>query len=120
MLYREGFVFNHMGYAAAIAWLLFVVVLVLNAGAVLVRSPPRLLRRGRAMTAVAKPRTRSIADRGPVAKQYRRFLGRSAILMFALLIIGAYLLPLLYMVTTAFQQPGQSTTPGAPVWPAAP
>jgi multiple sugar transport system permease protein len=27
VLYREGFVFNHMGYAAAIAWLLFVIVL---------------------------------------------------------------------------------------------
>ena len=27
---------------------------------------------------------------------------------------------MLYMVTTAFQQPGQSTTPGAPVWPASP
>ena len=26
-LYREAFVFNHMGYAAAIAWLLFVIVL---------------------------------------------------------------------------------------------
>lgn len=30
VLYREGFVFNHMGYAAAIAWVLFVVVLVLT------------------------------------------------------------------------------------------
>jgi ABC-type sugar transport system permease subunit len=32
VLYREGFVFNHMGYAAAIAWLLFVIVLVLTMG----------------------------------------------------------------------------------------
>ncbi len=30
VLYREGFLFNHMGFAAAIAWLLFVVVLVLT------------------------------------------------------------------------------------------
>jgi ABC-type sugar transport system permease subunit len=30
LLYREGFVFNHMGYAAAIAWLLFAVVMVLT------------------------------------------------------------------------------------------
>jgi multiple sugar transport system permease protein len=30
VLYREGFVFNHMGYAAAIAWLLFVIVMVLT------------------------------------------------------------------------------------------
>ena len=30
VLYREGIVFNHMGYAAAIAWLLFVIVLALT------------------------------------------------------------------------------------------
>jgi ABC-type sugar transport system permease subunit len=29
-LFREAFVFNHMGYAAAIAWLLFVIVMVLT------------------------------------------------------------------------------------------
>jgi multiple sugar transport system permease protein len=29
-LYREAFVFNHMGYAAAIAWLLFVIVMVIT------------------------------------------------------------------------------------------
>jgi multiple sugar transport system permease protein len=32
VLYREGFQFNAMGYAAAIAWLLFVVVLLLTLG----------------------------------------------------------------------------------------
>ena len=30
VLFREGFVFNHMGYAAAIAWVLFVIVLALT------------------------------------------------------------------------------------------
>jgi multiple sugar transport system permease protein len=30
VLYREGFIYNHMGYASAIAWLLFVIVLVLT------------------------------------------------------------------------------------------
>ena len=40
--------------------------------------------------------------------------------MFALIIVSAFLLPLLYMVTTSFQQPGQASTPGAPVYPAAP
>ncbi len=72
------------------------------------------------MTAVARSEGRSFTDRSPVARSYRRFLGRASILMFALVIISAYLLPLGYMVTTAFQQPGQSTTPGAPVYPAAP
>ena len=32
VLFREGFVFNHMGYAAAIAWLLFAIVLLLTIG----------------------------------------------------------------------------------------
>jgi multiple sugar transport system permease protein len=40
--------------------------------------------------------------------------------MITLIIVGAYLVPLLYMVTTAFQQPGQATTPGAPLYPATP
>lgn len=58
------------------------------------------------MTATARPTGRSLTDRSPVARSYRKFLGRSSILMFALIIISAYLLPLLYMVTTSLQQPG--------------
>jgi len=65
-------------------------------------------------------RETSLRDRGPTARAYRRYLGRAGITMFALIVVSAYLLPLLSMVTTAFQQPGQSATPGAPVWPAAP
>ena len=72
------------------------------------------------MTAVAQSGERAFSDRSPIARTYRRFLAKSMLLMFALILIGAYLLPLLYMVTTAFQQPGQSTVPGAPVWPAEP
>src|SRR5262245_17901893 len=71
------------------------------------------------MTAIARP-ARSLSDRGPVSRSYRRFLAKASITLFAVAIISAYLLPLLYMVATAFQQPGQSTTPGAPPWPAAP
>ena len=70
------------------------------------------------MTAIARPPGRALNDRSPIGRSYRRFLGRSSILMFALIIVGAYLMPLLYMVTTSLQQPGQSTTAGAPVWPA--
>ena len=72
------------------------------------------------MTTAAKEQTRSFAERGPVARAYRRYLGRASLFMFAMLLISAFLLPLLYMVTTAFQQPGQASTPGAPVYPAAP
>jgi len=65
-------------------------------------------------------RLRALSDAGPVAKSYRRFLGKASVTMLALLILGAYLLPMLYMVMTAFQQPGQASTPGAPVYPAKP
>src|SRR5215510_5067961 len=63
---------------------------------------------------------RAITDAGPVSRSYRKFLGKASLTMIALIILSAYLLPLLYMVTTAFQQPGQSSTPGAPVYPAKP
>ena len=63
---------------------------------------------------------RSFAERGPVGRAYRRYLVRASLTMFALIIVSAYLLPLLYMVTTALQQPGQSATPGAPIYPAVP
>jgi multiple sugar transport system permease protein len=77
------------------------------------------------MTATATTRStataeRSFGDRSPVARSYRRYLGRATITMFALIIVSAYLLPLVYMVTTAFEQPGQISTPGAPFWPAEP
>ena len=71
------------------------------------------------MTAITAP-VRAFSDRSPVSRSYRRYLGKASITMFAILLISAYLVPLLYMVTTAFQQPGQSTTAGAPPWPATP
>jgi multiple sugar transport system permease protein len=72
------------------------------------------------MTGRSPTRLRSFSDRSPVSRSYRKFLGRASLTMFALLIVGAYLLPLLYMVTTSLQQPEQRTTPGAPFYPAAP
>jgi multiple sugar transport system permease protein len=71
------------------------------------------------MSAVAPP-LRTFGDRSPISRSYRRYLGRASLTMFALVVISAYLLPLLYMVTTSLQQPGQSTTAGSPVWPATP
>jgi multiple sugar transport system permease protein len=72
------------------------------------------------MTATAPALERSFADRSPVGRTYRRFLAKAVVTMVAVVIVSAYLLPLLYMVTTAFQQPGQASTPGAPIYPAAP
>ena len=65
-------------------------------------------------------RLRALSDAGPVSKSYRRFLGKASITLLAVTILSVYLLPLLYMVTTSFQQPGQASTPGAPIYPAKP
>ena len=77
----------------------------------------RTVRRVRPDTAL---NVRPFSDRSPVSRSYRRYLGRASVTLFATMILTAYLLPLLYMATTAFQQPGQASTPGAPIWPAAP
>ena len=66
------------------------------------------------MTSVAKTHATSFADRGPIARAYRQYLGKASLFMFAMLLVSLFLLPLVYMVTTAFQQPGQASTPGAP------
>ena len=72
------------------------------------------------MTRVARTAELSLADRGPVARSYRKFLAKASITAFAVILVTAYLSPLLYMVTTSFQQPSQVATPGAPIWPATP
>ena len=68
-LFREAFVFNQMGYGAAIAWLLFVIVLVLTLVLFCVRPEARLLRRAASDDDASPRRTpRSFGDRGPVAQ----------------------------------------------------
>jgi multiple sugar transport system permease protein len=66
------------------------------------------------------PTERAFSERGTVARMYRRYLAKASVTMLAFIVVGAYLLPLLYMVTTSFQQPSQVSDPGAPVWPATP
>jgi multiple sugar transport system permease protein len=63
---------------------------------------------------------RSFGERSAVARAYRHYLAKASITMFAFILVSAYLLPLLYMVSVSFQQPSQIATPGAPPWPAAP
>jgi len=72
------------------------------------------------MTPSSKRAERSWSDRSPVARAYRRYLGRALLTMLAVIIVSAFLTPLAYMVTTSFQQPSQISTPGAPIWPAKP
>jgi multiple sugar transport system permease protein len=71
------------------------------------------------MTAKAAPLP-SLADSSLLARSMRGFLGKAGITMFAVVVLSAYLLPLLFMVTTSLQQTGQRSTPGAPIYPAVP
>ena len=76
-LFREAFWFSRMGYASAIAWLLFAIVLRVDAGAVLGGAESGLLRRGRPVTKVGTfPTERSFGERSSVARMYRSYLGQ--------------------------------------------
>ena len=72
------------------------------------------------MTAPATARLIPFSDRGPVARSMRRYLGRATLTLVAVMLLSAFLLPLLSMVTLSLQQAGQRTTAGAPFYPATP
>jgi multiple sugar transport system permease protein len=50
----------------------------------------------------------------------RRYLGRASLTLLAVMLLSAFLLPLLSMITISLQQGGQRSIPGAPVYPAVP
>jgi multiple sugar transport system permease protein len=52
--------------------------------------------------------------------QLRRFLAISGFTLFASMVASIFLMPLLYMTATAFKSETQTSTPGAPPFPAAP
>jgi multiple sugar transport system permease protein len=72
------------------------------------------------VTTGARATQPSFSDRSPVSRTYRRFLGRASLTLLGVLILSAFLLPLLAMVTASLQESSQRTTPGAPVYPATP
>jgi multiple sugar transport system permease protein len=53
-------------------------------------------------------------------RQMRGFTGRAGITLLAISVVSVFLMPLGYMVATAFKERTQLTTPGAPLYPAAP
>ena len=83
-----------MGYASAIGWLLFTIVLILTV-ALFAFARRRVYYRGRgSMSARTNPRLLSFSDRGPVVRSLRRYLGRATITLFAVMLLSAFLLPL--------------------------
>jgi hypothetical protein len=72
------------------------------------------------MTARAEGRLLSFSDRGPVARTMRRYLARGSLTLFAIMILSAFLLPLVAMATASLEDAGQRATAGAPIYPASP
>lgn len=72
------------------------------------------------MSAVARPIGRARTVSGPLRGQARRFAAMSGVTLLAVTVVSAFLMPLAYMVATAFKDPSQLTAVGAPLYPAAP
>jgi multiple sugar transport system permease protein len=72
------------------------------------------------VSAVAAPIREPRAASGPLRRHMRQFAAKSAVTLIAITIVSAFLMPLAYMVATAFKDPGQLTAIGAPLYPAAP
>ena len=64
--------------------------------------------------------SRPIANRGLVSVRLRRFTAAWGLTSLAVMIVSAFLMPLAYMLFTAFKDDSQLTAPGAPLGPASP
>ncbi|HEU4919282.1 MAG TPA: carbohydrate ABC transporter permease [Candidatus Limnocylindrales bacterium] len=62
---------------------------------------------------------RALSATGPLGAQMRRFGAVAGVTLLAVTIVSAFLMPLAYMVATAFKDQSQLTTVGAPLYPAA-
>jgi len=72
------------------------------------------------MSAASQPLRRTLSTPAPMQRQMRRFTAVAAMTLFAVTIASAFLMPLAFMVATAFKDQSQLTAPNAPLYPAAP
>ena len=72
------------------------------------------------MTTRTAPLDQSLSIGSPLRRQMRKFTASAAVTTLAIAVVSVFLLPLLFMTSTAFKDKIQLTTPGAPLWPAAP
>src|SRR5919109_229114 len=72
------------------------------------------------MTAQAGARLPSFWDGSALSRSLRGYLGRASLTLLGVILLSAFLLPLLSMLTLAFEEAGQRTTAGAPWYPASP
>ena len=72
------------------------------------------------MTAAAPSLSQPLAVGSALRGQLRRFLAVSGLTLFASVLVSVFLMPLAFMSATAFKSETQTSTPGAPIWPAEP
>jgi multiple sugar transport system permease protein len=73
------------------------------------------------MTAISLPGRRGrLRAPAPAMRGSRRFAAVSGVTLLGITIASAFLMPLVFMASTAFKEKAQLTTPGAPLWPAKP
>jgi multiple sugar transport system permease protein len=72
------------------------------------------------MTTRSEVRLPSFGDGSPISRSLRGYLVRSSLTLAAVVILGAFLLPLVSMLTASLQDAGQRSIPGAPFYPASP
>jgi multiple sugar transport system permease protein len=72
------------------------------------------------VSALAERPPRPIGATGVLARRMRRFTAASGLTLLALVVVSGFLMPLAYMVATAFKQESQLTAVGAPLYPAVP
>ena len=71
------------------------------------------------MSAIGTSAPRS-SNRSRLQVEMRGFTAKAGITLLAISVVSIFLMPLGYMVATAFKDRTQLTTPGAPLYPARP
>ncbi len=69
------------------------------------------------MTSVTRSLARSVAIGSPLRRRMRRFTATPGVTLLAVAIVSAFLLPLVFMASTAFKEKSQLTALGAPLVP---
>ena len=66
------------------------------------------------------PQTATAGSGSLLQRDMRGFVAKAGLTLLAVTIVSIFLMPLGYMVATAFKERTQLTAPGAPIWPAVP
>ncbi len=122
--YKQAFAFFNMGYAATLAWLMFIVALVIT---IILFGSARywVFMRQRSGKMAAESGTYTTEqERAQVyaqprfSKRTREWLLNVFLTGATLILLVAFLIPMAYGVTTALKTNNQITETGAPWWPA--